>query len=829
MKTQTGKLTVDILQLNRLRRALAVCSGQWEKRLSSLVSAMKLRKSATDYDLTAFDDPSISFTKDLISGRSSNSFSDFRGMHCNSLDLGNSTIQSQNMVDPVNGEGMPSSSICQPWDLSLQIMTGGDTYAPGDCNGPSNLISVKQLLDTSETYASREKLLVDCSLSEMEVSLLSKQTQLYTGRQDTENLLPLGLLEEKTNSGPLEKDIGMRRIVSEGQFPMLPDLSHTYDTAWTGKGQSIEAHMVNIGPNGQEIFSRATSPDIVVTGGNSTSGNNVIGTDALNGDSQEHSLKSAYGKSTFSQDRGITGLGSPLASTTTSPTKSAETFAELEGWVGAPFSSFQQDYGKGSQSSLMALPPRAESQGLYNSPSALCNAHQVAAGGARILLPMGINDTVVAVYDDEPTSIIAYAIVSHEYQAHLLDRSADRDKQKDKDREHKDKEREQKEKEEEEIEAGDSSRFNGILSHPLQFAEASLEQVEIYLKDRYNKFDETYLANSKDIVVTDPLIQCKAMHIRVSFTDDSSQEKMKYTVTCYYAKQFDALRKKCCSSDMAFIRSLCRCKKWRAQGGKSNVFFAKTSDDRFVIKQVTKTELESFIKFAPEYFKYLSDALNTGSPTCLAKILGIFQVTIKHAKGGKDVRMDLMAMENLLYGRHVTRVYDLKGSLRSRYNADATGVQLDQNLLESMLTNPIFIGNKAKRLLERAVWNDTSFLASVDVMDYSLLVGVDEGRQELVLGIIDFMRQYTWDKHLETWVKASGILGGPKNAAPTVISPQQYKKRFRKAMSSYFLMVPDQWSPPTLISGSALIEGTDDPSLVEIQDESVGDVMDSKL
>lgn len=87
-------------------------------------------------------------------------------------------------------------------------------------------------------------------------------------------------------------------------------------------------------------------------------------------------------------------------------------------------------------------------------------------------------------------------------------------------------------------------------------------------------------------------------------------------------------------------------------------------------------------------------------------------------------------------------------------------------------------------------------LQSIDVMDYSLLVGVDEEKHELVLGIIDFMRQYTWDKHLETWVKASGILGGPKNVSPTVISPKQYKKRFRKAMSAYFLVVPEQWSPP---------------------------------
>lgn len=92
---------------------------------------------------------------------------------------------------------------------------------------------------------------------------------------------------------------------------------------------------------------------------------------------------------------------------------------------------------------------------------------------------------------------------------------------------------------------------------------------------------------------------------------------------------------------------------------------------------------------------------------------------------------------------------------------------------------------------------------SIDVMDYSLLVGVDEEKHELVLGIIDFMRQYTWDKHLETWVKAAGILGGPKNAWPTVISPKQYKKRFRKAMSAYFLVVPEQWSPLTMASSNS--------------------------
>jgi hypothetical protein len=90
------------------------------------------------------------------------------------------------------------------------------------------------------------------------------------------------------------------------------------------------------------------------------------------------------------------------------------------------------------------------------------------------------------------------------------------------------------------------------------------------------------------------------------------------------------------------------------------------------------------------------------------------KVTSKHLKGGKETKMDVLVMENLLYRRNIRRLYDLKGSSRSRYNPDTSGsnkVLLDQNLLEAMPTSPIFVGNKAKRLLERAVWNDTAFLA----------------------------------------------------------------------------------------------------------------------
>ncbi|KAJ4974799.1 hypothetical protein NE237_007973 [Protea cynaroides] len=427
------------------------------------------------------------------------------------------------------------------------------------------------------------------------------------------------------------------------------------------------------------------------------------------------------------------------------------------------------------------LPREIEKLNIFNpSPFFISSASFLASGEVRLLLPQtGHNNIVVAVYDEEPSSVISYALNSQDYEEWMakLDEHGGYSVN--------------------ESNREDAFNLSGYNHAPASAFSGRQSVGSLDLDDVfYRRYGSDEVSSTKASLFSDPK---RSPHVKISFEHESSSTgKAKFSVICYFAKQFDALRKKCCPSEVDFIRSLSRCRRWSAQGGKSNVYFAKTLDERFVIKQVSKTELDSIEEFAPEYFKYLTDSLTSGSPTCLAKILGIYQVTVKHLKGGRVTKMDLMVMENLFFRRSISRVYDLKGSSRSRYNPDKTGnnnVLLDMNLLEALHTEPIFLGSRTKRILERAIWNDTSFLASVDVMDYSLLVGVDEERKELVLGIIDFVRQYTWDKHLETWVKATGILGGPKNASPTVISPKQYKKRFRKAMSTYFLTLPDQWSP----------------------------------
>ncbi|GAA0145012.1 kinase [Lithospermum erythrorhizon] len=452
--------------------------------------------------------------------------------------------------------------------------------------------------------------------------------------------------------------------------------------------------------------------------------------------------------------------GLPPSTLHLSTLRSFHAYGDYKSMVRDPVSYMQRTHSQISTAEAQQINPSSSNFASFIS------SISIAPEGARLMVPHNRrNNIVIAVYDNEPTSIISYVIASKEHEDWIADKPNTP------------------------VRGYKGSPVASNISGWQSFGSLDIDYMQ------YGSYGSEDASNTIGFS-TEPK---SSPHLKVSFEDESSgaDGRVKFVVTCYFARQFDALRKRCCPNEVDFLCSLSRCRRWSAQGGKSNVYFAKSIDERFIVKQVTRTELESFEEFAPGYFKYLTDSLSSGSPTCLAKILGIYQVTVKNMKGGKETKMDLMVMENLFYGKNISRVYDLKGSVRSRYNSDTSGrnkVLLDMNLVETLRTKPIFLGSKAKRRLERAVWNDTSFLASVDVMDYSLLVGVDEELKELVVGIIDFMRQYTWDKHLETWVKASGILGGPKNASPTIISPKQYKKRFRKAMTTYFLTVPDQWS-----------------------------------
>uniref|UniRef100_A0A0E0LV19 1-phosphatidylinositol-3-phosphate 5-kinase n=1 Tax=Oryza punctata TaxID=4537 RepID=A0A0E0LV19_ORYPU len=607
------QVSIDILELNRLRRGLLLDAYIWDRRLCYIDSLLKKGSHVSNPDI--FLDVRLKEWKaDLLVGDTK---------------IGKSTNLSQS-------SGSPRKSL-----LSREGCLNDTEYMMGETNSQIDLVT--HPVDDAED--------------------LDKVFRRFNGEKEQPVTTAIMGME------PVERLPSLASIFSD-----------KIDLAWTGSSE-IQDDLPQ-GFTKIDEYGSFNLPD------NPSYGNAVTPV-------RIHSFDSKFAI----RQRERNGLAP--TSLHLSSFRSAEYFGDFTSILKDPMPNIRRACSQRSPGAVEKL-----NVVLTRTLTFISSASHMINDGARLLLPqIGFeDDAVIAVYDDEPTSIVSYAMTSQEYVQQV------------------------------------TRKLNSSLSF-LHLPNAV---------DSSHGLDGTLLSQEH--------LDSKGTHFKFSFDDESplSEDKAKFSVTCYFAKHFAALRKKCCPKDIDFIRSLSRCKRWNAQGGKSNVYFAKTLDERFIIKQVTRTELESFVEFAPQYFRYLMESLTSGSPTCLAKIVGVYQVNIKGLKGGREVKMDLMVMENLFFERKISRVYDLKGSLRSRYTSSES--------------------------------------KTADVMDYSLLVGIDEEKKELVIGIIDYLRQYTWDKQLETWVKASGILGGPKNESPTVISPMQYKKRFRKAMSKYFLTVPDQWS-----------------------------------
>jgi len=408
---------------------------------------------------------------------------------------------------------------------------------------------------------------------EMAYQIKAHCSNLNCGGEDQRH--PSVCTEVTEGPVPLECGSSVRRTLSDSEFVNLSD---TLDAHWSGKSR---------------------------TGAELAKDNSYRLMNSISVDSSMASVAEKLAQENLIEERNVVKMLPPLppspSPALSANPRSSDTAEDTKSWLGMPFLNFYRSFNK----NFLGSSPKLDTFGGYNPMYVSSVGELGLQGGAKWLLPVGFNETVIPVYDDEPTSIISYALMSEDYYSQLSE-EAERAK-----------------------EITESS-FSLPLQESASFHQFLSLDESIMESCRSLSIDESMLSTSgpRNYSTSDPLLRAKSSHIRISFTDNGPLDKVKYAVTCYYAKHFDALRKICCSSELDFVRSLSRCKKWGAQGGKSNVFFAKTLDDRFIIKQVTKTELESFIKFGPEYFKYLTASISSKSPTCLAKILGIYQVII---------------------------------------------------------------------------------------------------------------------------------------------------------------------------------------------------------
>ncbi|KAI9262234.1 hypothetical protein BDA99DRAFT_510606 [Phascolomyces articulosus] len=286
---------------------------------------------------------------------------------------------------------------------------------------------------------------------------------------------------------------------------------------------------------------------------------------------------------------------------------------------------------------------------------------------------------------------------------------------------------------------------------------------------------------------------------------------VEFTCTVYYASEFETLRRQS-GIDQLLIQSLSRCNAWKATGGKSKSHFYLSQDGRLVIKEMVNAwnnvEKESILKFAPKYFDYMKKIDET--PSVLAKIFGFYTIRIRSTVDKRILlNLDVLVMEHLFYGIVPQNIqkFDFKG-IRDRHVETSCRKQGDTTLWDGDWLQDYRLGcpvnEQSKAFIEKAIKSDTEFLTKGNIMDYSLLLGVDEAKKELTVGIVDFIGAYTWYKKVES--RSKSTLNPNKEV--TVIPPDQYKWRFYRIINDYFVAVSgkfDKVHPNHLVSSNIIL------------------------
>lgn len=200
----------------------------------------------------------------------------------------------------------------------------------------------------------------------------------------------------------------------------------------------------------------------------------------------------------------------------------------------------------------------------------------------------------------------------------------------------------------------------------------------------------------------------------------------------------------------------------------------------------------------PGYFKYMSKVYFEGTESVISKTVGLYQTMITNKETGQRTAQYISVMENVFTHKQIARTYDLKGSSRNRYiklvdekkKHRPSRVLLDGNLLEYSEGHPLGVLVEGHNRIVKAVKNDAEFLNSINIVDYSLVVGLSEenpASTEMTIGIIDYYRQFDLIKRVESVSKSVGMIAG--QSSPTIIEPGLYGKRFQDAINRYFMPV----------------------------------------
>ncbi|KAF9128608.1 Phosphatidylinositol-4-phosphate 5-kinase [Mortierella sp. 14UC] len=156
--------------------------------------------------------------------------------------------------------------------------------------------------------------------------------------------------------------------------------------------------------------------------------------------------------------------------------------------------------------------------------------------------------------------------------------------------------------------------------------------------------------------------------------------------------------------------------------GKSGSFFYFSQDYRFIIKTIHHAEHKFMRKILKDYFNHVK----RNPHTLLCRFFGLHRVKLPHGR-----KIHFVVMGNVFPpNRDIHETYDLKGSTLGRAISDeelAINPRATQKDLNWVNRNrKLELGPEKRHLFVEQIKRDVELLSRLNIMDYSLLIGIHD-------------------------------------------------------------------------------------------------------
>ncbi|KAI8368395.1 hypothetical protein EDC96DRAFT_441502 [Choanephora cucurbitarum] len=156
--------------------------------------------------------------------------------------------------------------------------------------------------------------------------------------------------------------------------------------------------------------------------------------------------------------------------------------------------------------------------------------------------------------------------------------------------------------------------------------------------------------------------------------------------------------------------------------GKSGSFFYYSRDYRFIIKTIHHTEHKFMRKVLKAYYQHVCANPNT----LLCRFYGLHRIKLPHGR-----KIHFVVMGNVFpTNKDVHETYDLKGSTFGRVTNEEEITKNPHAVLKDLnwvqREKRLELGKIKRSLLIDQLHRDVELLAKLDIMDYSLLIGIHD-------------------------------------------------------------------------------------------------------